>query len=153
MGYYDRNQNSGKNTTTRRAGSGYGFDYGGRPTYPRPIDEVHYQQPIRTREQVLREEHIVFKNKCYSTQQLALLCRTGSKIVIRPDDMHKDALTLVDTQRGAEAKTFARTVVTQYEGKFVVLMGHDIFAKANGKPSEAYLISNVVLKKAHIWDN
>lgn len=152
MGFQDRNQNAGGSFRSQNRNE-QGAYSGGYRGFQRPVEEPRFTPPPITREQALREAHIVFKNKCYSTQQLSLLSRCGSKITINAEDMHKGADTLVDTTQGSEAKTHARIVVTQFEGKMVVLMGHIGFIKAEGKPTQAYLISNVILKKAHIWDN
>lgn len=114
--------------------------------YQRPVEEPEvYTGPPR-------ELYVVFKGKYYSGEMLVRIARTGNKIKINKDDIHKDQNSLVDLSNALDLRAFPTLVVAPYEGKYVVLMGNQYIDKLNAEKTEVFMLHNMLLKKAFLWD-
>lgn len=114
------------------------------PERQEPVVEVYSGPP--------RELYVVFKGKYYSGEMLVRIARIGNKIKINKDDIHKDQNSLVDLSNALDLRAFPTLVVAPYEGKYVVLMGNQYIDKLNAEKTEVFMLHNMLLKKAFLWD-
>lgn len=146
--------NSGYNDQRNFQGQRGGYSNQPHREYGNRWDNTPPPRPEPPRQTgVPGEPHVVFKNKYYSLAMLKNIAPTGAKITINKGQLHPQQNTLVDVSAALSAQSYKPVVVCQHEGRLVVLLGQQMLhEQADDATIRANLLSNIVLKKAMLWD-